>query len=280
MKLLELFSGTHSIGVVAKEMDLDVVSLDRDLESKSKLFDYTSECHIQSDIMTWDYKSEFNEGDFYIITASPVCLFWSVLRNTWIGRESKTIKPQGGIVTMDDINADIEKYGKPMVDKVIEIIEYFKPSFYWIENPQTGTMKHYIAEKYPEYNTFYDVDYCKYSDWGYQKKTRFWTNIQDFKPKLCKKDCENIIVIEKQKLHKNNLGSNNKINIDGKIINCNTKALRIKYRKELNNISKIHKNSLGGSKNKNQKCIGGGSNRLERYRVPFPLIRELLECCL
>tara|TARA_R110000851_G_scaffold160764_1_gene304064 strand:- start:63 stop:752 length:690 start_codon:yes stop_codon:yes gene_type:complete len=229
MKLLELFSGTHSIGVVAKEMDMEVVSLDRDLEAKSKLYDYTSEFHIQSDIMTWDYKSQFNEGDFYIITASPVCLFWSALRFFWIGRESKTIKPQGGIVSMDDINADIEKYGKPMVDKVIEIIEYFKPSFYWIENPKTSSMKHYIAEKYPQYNIFYDVDYCKYSDWGYQKKTRFWTNITDFKPKLCLKDCENII-------------------------------------------NKKHKQS--------DYMTGGGSNRLKRYRVPFPLIRELLECCL
>ena len=36
-----------------------------------------------------------------------------------------------------------------MVDKIIEIIEYFKPNYYWIENPQTGGMKYYIPRKTP-----------------------------------------------------------------------------------------------------------------------------------
>lgn len=48
-------------------------------------------------------------------------------------------------------------------------------------------MKEYIKDK-----PFYDVDYCKYSDWGYRKRTRFWTNIENFEPKLCKKDCDNM----------------------------------------------------------------------------------------
>ena len=42
--MLELFSGTGSVGQVAKELGYDVVSLDRDLEA-----------HIQIDIMDWDY---------------------------------------------------------------------------------------------------------------------------------------------------------------------------------------------------------------------------------
>ena len=271
MKLLELFSGTHSIGVVCKEKNIDVVSLDRDLGAKSKLYDYESSHHIKADIMTWDYKADFKEGDFDIITASPVCLFWSRLRNTWIGRKSKSINPNGDIVTMEDIERDIDLYGKPMVDKCFEIIEYFKPKYWWVENPQTGKMKRYIESNYPQYNTFYDVDYCKYSDWGYQKRTRFFTNITDFIPKICKKDCENIIVVEKQKFHKKKLGCYDKININGKIIDCSTKELRIKYRKELTTITKKH-----NTKN----MPGGGSNRLERYRVPFPLIGDLLNCCL
>jgi site-specific DNA-cytosine methylase len=258
VKVLELFSGTHSIGVVCKKLNYDIVSLDRDLEAKSKLYDYTSPKHIQTDIMKWDYKNEYNKGDFDIITASPVCLWWSILRKSWIGRKCKSIHPTE-TVTMQHIKNDIEKYGKPMVDKVFEILKYFEPKFWWIENPQTGEMKNYIKEKYPEYNIFYDVDYCKYSDWGYQKRTRIWTNIKDFKPKICKKDCNNLDITKTQKIHKMNMGANKRIIDDGKIIVVKSAELRRKY-KDFKTIE------LSKSKN----------NKLTRYRIPFDLIEELL----
>ena len=303
MRLLELFSGTHSIGIVAEKMDYDVVSLDRDLGAKSKLYDYESKNHIKADIMTWDYKKDYKRGDFDIITASPVCLFWSRLRFTWIGRKSKTINPDGSIVKKEDIQRDIDLYGKPMVDKCFEIIEYFKPKYWWLENPQTGLMKNYIEERWNEYNTFYDVDYCKYSNWGYMKKTRFWTNIKGFKPKLCKMDCENIITIKTQAgavhtgtgkpiksetrtLHKNPIGdaqkavdkkihkvnlSNGYEMIDGKMTVCNTKEKREKLREIKKKDPTRHKKRVSD--------VGGGSNRLERYRIPEKLIEELLENC-
>ena len=63
MKVLELFSGTHSIGNVCHELGWDVVSLDRDLGNTSPFSDYRSEHHIKEDIMTWDYKKEFNIGN-------------------------------------------------------------------------------------------------------------------------------------------------------------------------------------------------------------------------
>ena len=234
MRLLELFSGTHSIGKVAKEKDIEVISLDRDMSANHN--GYISENHIKCDIMTWDYKI-YNEGYFDIITASPVCLYWSKLRNTWIGRKCKAINRNGEIVKKEDIQRDIDLYGKPMVDKIFEIIEYFKPHYWWIENPSTGKMKEYISSQYPQYDKFYDVDYCKYSDWGYMKKTRFWTNIENFEPKRCKLDCENIININGIKKHKKTFGS----------------------------------------MDKSQKCVGGGSNRLERYRIPPKLINELFD---
>ena len=141
-----------------------------------------------------------------------------------------------------------------MVDKVREIIDYFKPQYYFIENPQTGKMKTYITDL-----PYYDVDYCKYSDWGYQKRTRIWTNVINFKPKICKKDCENMIISPTQKIHKEKMGSNKLINDNGKLIRVNTKELRVKY-----------KHSMDCSKD-----IGGGSNRLMRYRIPPKLIEEL-----
>ena len=171
MRVLELFSGTGSIAKVCLERGWDVVSLDRDMKAD-----------IQEDIMTWDYKKDYKPGDFDIITASPVCLYWSSARASNIGRK---IKAHGDkIFTKELFLEDIDKYGKPMVDKVREIIDYFKPKYWWIENPQTGRMKSYITDL-----PYYDVDYCKYSDWGYRKRTRFWTNIKNFEPKTCKKDC-------------------------------------------------------------------------------------------
>lgn len=185
MKVLELFSGTHSIGKVCKEHDYEVVSLDRDLGAKCPFgTDYESNIHYKEDIMTWDYKKDFKVGEFDLITASPVCIWWSMLRNCCINRKLKGMtKP----LTKEDIENDITKYGEPMIDKVFEIINYFKPKYWWIENPQTGRMKEYINDLIP----FYDVDYCKYG-FEYKKRTRFWTNIKGFKPKKCSKRKHNI----------------------------------------------------------------------------------------
>ena len=260
-KLLELFSGTHSIGVIAEKMGYEVVSLDRDLPAKSKLYDYTSKNHIQEDIMTWDYKV-YPKGYFDVITASPVCLFWSMLLPSNFGREIK--RHPGVKFNRELLEKDIEEIGKPMVDKVREIIDYFEPKFWWIENPQTGRMKEYITDL-----PYYDVDYCKYSNWGYKKRTRFWTNIKGFDPQLCKKDCENIIEITKErKVHKANCGNEGQ-----------RKLVKAKLHKQNcgdNNQRKFKKYT---KHNKSIDKVGGGNNRLERYRIPPKLIEELLELC-
>ena len=253
MKVLELFSGTHSIGKVAHNKGWEVVSVDRDLDGTCPFGSgYVSDTHIKEDIMTWDYKKKYKPGDFDIITASPVCLWWSNLRNCWIGRKSKKIHPTD-VITKEHIQADIDRYGKPMVDKVFEIIDYFKPKHWWVENPQTGRMKEYIDKP------FYDVDYCKYSNWGYKKRTRFWTNITNFTPKVCCNDCDNMIESQPNKVLANGYEM-----IDGKKVLCNTKDKREQLRKK----GSHQKNS---SKNSNWD----GTGRLERYRIPEKLIDEI-----
>ena len=258
MKLLELFSGTHSIGKVARQKGIKVISLDRDLPADIKI-----------DIMEWDY-TIYPKGYFDIITASPVCMYWSLLRNSWFGRELKA--HPGQIFTRELLEQDIEDYGIPMVDKVFEILDYFNPKYFWIENPQSSRMKEYINDLIP----FYDVDYCQYG-FDYRKRTRFWTNIEGFEPRVCDgKTCHAIISNTKQ--HSRVLG-NGYVMIDGKKILCNTKELRIKY---------VHKQNCGNSKQarfarKNRLStdgIGGGTNRLERYRIPPLLIEELLDKCV
>lgn len=178
MRHLELFSGTHSFGKVSSKLGYDVISLDRDLGAECPWTDYKSKTHIKEDIMTWDY-TVYPKGYFKLITASPVCTWWSHLRTSWIGRKCKTIHPTETI-TMDILNAEIRKYGVPMVDKVFEILDYFNPEYYIIENPQSGKMKDYINDLVP----YIDVYYCM---WGfdYKKKTRFWTNLKLNNNKIC-----------------------------------------------------------------------------------------------
>jgi len=178
MNHLELFSGTHSFGKVSSKLGYNVTSLDRDLGAECPLgTNYISSNHIKQDIMTWNYKI-YPKGYFKLITASPVCLWWSVCRLSWIGRK---LKAHGDtIITQTILDEDIEKYGVPMVDKVFEIIDYFNPQYFIIENPKTGKMKEYISDLIP----YYDIDYCMHG-LTYKKPTRFWTNIEGLKFKKC-----------------------------------------------------------------------------------------------
>ena len=70
MKLLELFSGTKSVGRVAEQLGYNVISLDRDLEAD-----------IKCDILNWDYK-QFPVGYFDVIWASPPCTEYSTCKTT------------------------------------------------------------------------------------------------------------------------------------------------------------------------------------------------------
>jgi len=168
---LELFSGTHSFGKVSSKMGYEIISLDRDLGAECPFKSgYKSKNHIKEDIMTWNYK-KYPPNYFYLITASPSCFYWSPIRKTNYG---KKLKAHNGRVFCEAILLeDIEKYGKPMVDKVFEILDYFKPNYYIIENPKLGSMKEYINDLIP----YVDVDYCRYG-FDYKKPTRFWTNIE------------------------------------------------------------------------------------------------------
>ena len=170
MNHLELFSGTHSFGKVSSKLGYNVISLDRDLDENCPFTDYISNNHIQEDIMEWDYKI-YPVGYFKLITASPVCLWWSHLRRSWIGRKLKAHGDK--IITAEILDNDIELYGVPMVNKLFEIIDYFNPDYYIIENPFNGKMKEYINELIP----YYDLHYCMYG-FDYRKTTRFWTNIE------------------------------------------------------------------------------------------------------
>ena len=105
--LLELFSGTGSVGKVAKEMGFKVVSLD------------LQNADINCDIMKWDY-TQYPVKHFDMIWASPPCTEYSQAKKT-------------GIRKIAEANE--------IVLKTIEIIKYFQPTVFIIENPQTGLLK-------------------------------------------------------------------------------------------------------------------------------------------
>ena len=103
VSVLTLFSGTHSIGKICKERGWHEISLDRDIGGECPLgSDYISNHHIKQDIYDWDYKM-FPVGYFDIITASPVCLWWSALRRTWFGRKLK----DGTIYSPEQLEIDM-----------------------------------------------------------------------------------------------------------------------------------------------------------------------------
>ena len=107
MRLLELFSGTGSIGRVFESRGWEVRSLD-----------ILPGATITSNILDWDYKIH-PPGYFDFVRASPPCTQYSVAR------------------TMAKTPRDFEG-ADAIVRRTLEIIEYFHPGGWLMENPQTG----------------------------------------------------------------------------------------------------------------------------------------------
>ena len=236
MRVLELFSGTGSIGNVCKKYDWEVVSLD------------LKNADINCNILDWDYKV-YPSDYFQCIWSSPPCDTFSVLRKCWIGRKLKC--HNGEVCTQELLQKDIDDIGLPILRKTEEIIDYFKPKYWFIENPESSSMKDYIDKPH------YIVDYCKYSNWGYQKRTIIWTNLEGFEPKTCNKDCNNMLYGR----HIANMGCSKVVEDNGKYILCKTAKLREKY-KEYPNVS---------NQNKLWKTLDS------RYRIPPNLIQEMFD---
>ncbi len=222
VRILELFSGTGSVGKIAKERGWEVTSLD------------LKDADINMSIMDWDYKNY--DGQFDIVWASPPCHTFSKLRDCWIGR---TLKDHGDtIITREILTQDILAKGLPLLNRALDIIQHFAPAYWFIENPASSRMKDYL-KGFP----MHTVDYCRYADWGYRKRTNVWTNADDFKPLLCNGKCGNMIEVEGRRLHRNNCG--------------NTERLRV-----LRTAGLI-----------------AGTSLQDRYRIPPDLVRALFNAC-
>ena len=157
MKVLDLFSGTGSVTRVFRRRGRDVTSLDKDMDAD-----------IRTDILDWDYR-QYAPDSFDFIWASPPCTEYSRAKTT-------------GIRRVGDANR--------IVEKTLEILAYFEPKVWVLENPQTGLLKDQV---FMANLPFVDVDYCKYG-MPYRKRTRLWTNAAQqmvLRP-LRRYDCESL----------------------------------------------------------------------------------------
>lgn len=165
MKVLELFKGSGSVTNYYKGTDNEVISLD---------FEKKYNPDICCDIMDWNYK-EYPVGYFDIIWASPECKIFSMLQYTRIGNhKGSSWKNKEELKEQRDINSKFIK-------KTIEIIKYFNPTFYFIENPLHSKIWDYVEEDYKD--NFVIVDYCYYG-YRYKKPTKILTN-RELENKRC-----------------------------------------------------------------------------------------------
>jgi hypothetical protein len=164
MKVLELFKGSGSITkFYENNNNVEVISLDILQKYKPT---------IVSDIMQFDYK-QFDIGYFDIIWASPECKVYSQLQYTHIGKKWKD---------KEDLY-EAQKKDSIFINKTIEIIEYLKPKYYFIENPRYSKIFDFIENENFK-KDFVIVDYCAFG-YNYKKPTKILTN-RNLDNVLCK----------------------------------------------------------------------------------------------
>jgi len=154
--LLELFSGTGSIGRAFHACGWDVFSVDIDAAAKPTLV---------ANVLNLQLNALPPHVD--CIWASPPCTHYSRAR------------------TMAKTPRDLEG-SDAMVWKVLDIIEYYDTVPWFMENPHSGLLKgREVVAGLP----MRVVDYCKYGK-PYRKRTAIWTNT-GWEPQqpLCKHDC-------------------------------------------------------------------------------------------
>ena len=162
MNVLELFAGSRSVGKVAQKLSLNVYS--SDIEQFGGI-DYVT------DILEFDPSKIPFKPD--IIWASCPCTAFSVaaIGKNWtkVGDDYISKNPRA-------------EFGLKLVQKTLEIIEHFIPTYFFIENPRGMLRKMPIMADLPRQG----VTYCQYGDTR-MKPTDIWTNSTKWIPRpMCK----------------------------------------------------------------------------------------------
>ena len=141
MKILELFSGTGSIGKAFPNDEVISVDMNSDFNPT----------HLVS-IFDFDYK----QYDFFdYIHASPPCKWYS------------------GLQTVNEIM--VEEESDVLVKKALEIIHYFNPNYWTMENPMSRSSLALTKRPFMSEYNYTTCSYCMY-DYPIRKNTIFFNN--------------------------------------------------------------------------------------------------------
>lgn len=150
--ILSLFSGTNSwTKPYENDNRFKIITLDNNV-------DFKTNADIQMDILQWDYTTLQDKID--IIYASPPCNLYFT-----------NIKHLTGCVKYTEAD---KLLSLKLVDKTIEIINFFKPKYFIIENPRAKMRQHYPEILGEKPQVFY---YCQ-NGFDYKKPTDIWSNIK------------------------------------------------------------------------------------------------------
>ena len=158
MQILELFAGSKSIGKVADGLFFE--SYSSDIEQFGGI-DYVT------DILDFDVTKTPFKPD--VIWASPPCTSFSVasIGKNWtkVGNDYVPKNPKAEL-------------GLRLVQKTLEIIEHFNPTYFFIENPRGMLRKMPMMAHLKRQG----VTYCQYGDTR-MKPTDIWTNSDKWVPR-------------------------------------------------------------------------------------------------
>lgn len=158
MQILELFAGSRSIGKCASILSLPTYS--SDIEQFGGI-DYVINI-LEFDVTKIPFKPD-------IIWASPPCTAFSVaaIGKNWtkVGNDYIPKNPRAEL-------------GLLLVQKTLDIIDYFKPTYFFIENPRGMLRKMPMMAHLNRHG----VTYCQYGDTR-MKPTDIWTNSDKWIPR-------------------------------------------------------------------------------------------------